>query len=70
MGPNTASDVQFNLHILNVGLLLFLSVDEEVSKKQQKKEQEVEEEVDEYEVWKKKILAAAAKAKEKETSAT
>lgn len=44
--------------------------DEEVSKKQQKKEQEVEEEIDEYEVWKKKILAAAAKAKEKETSAS
>ncbi|XP_062579848.1 beta-1-syntrophin-like [Saccostrea cucullata] len=44
--------------------------DEEVSKKQQKKEQEVEEEIDEYEVWKKKILAAAAIAKEKETSAT
>lgn len=46
--------------------------DEDIAKKQKKENSQEQEqgEVDDYEVWKKKILAAAAKAKEREMNST
>lgn len=44
--------------------------DEDIAKKQKKENAQEQEEVEDYEVWKKKILAAAAKAKEQETNST
>lgn len=44
--------------------------DEDITKKQKKENTQEQGEVDDYEVWKKKILAAAAKAKEQEMNST
>lgn len=44
--------------------------DEDIAKKQKKENTQEQGEVDDYEVWKKKILAAAAKAKEQEMNST
>lgn len=44
--------------------------DEDIAKKQKKENSHEQGEVDDYEVWKKKILAAAAKAKEREMNST
>lgn len=44
--------------------------DEDIAKKQKQENTQEQGEVDDYEVWKKKILAAAAKAKEQEMNST
>lgn len=44
--------------------------DEDIAKKQKKENSHEQGKVDDYEVWKKKILAAAAKAKEREMNST